>query len=100
MYEVCKSKLVYICVCTMFAVAVCMSILSGGSVPGFGTGLLPGAALPQVSQSPLPPPDPDGPWMALAQSPLPPPDPDGPWMALAQSPLPPPDPDGPWMALA
>ena len=80
MYEMCKSKLVYVCVCTMFAVAVCTSILAGGSVPDSGTGLLPESTL---AQAPLPPPDPDGPWMRLAQAPLPPPDPDGPWMRLA-----------------
>jgi hypothetical protein len=63
MYEICKSKLVYLCVCATFAVAVCTSILAGGSVPGFGAGLLPESIL---AQAPLPPPDPDGPWMMLA----------------------------------
>ena len=78
MYEICKSKLVYTCVCAMFAAAVCASILAGGSVPGFGTSLLPESTLAQL---PVPPPDPDGPWVTLAQLPVPPPDPDGPWVA-------------------
>jgi hypothetical protein len=97
MYEICKSKLVYVCVCAMFAVAVCTSILAGGSVPGFGSGLLPEST---VAQLPTPPPDPDGPWVTLAGLPVPPPDPDGPWVTLAGLPVPPPDPDGPWVAVA
>jgi hypothetical protein len=63
MYEICKSKLVYLCVCTMFAAAVCMSVLAGNSVPSFGTSLLPESTQAQL---PVPPPDPDGPWVALA----------------------------------
>ena len=58
MHKVVESKLVYICVCILFAVAVCISVLADGSVPAFGAGLLPESAL---AQAPLPPPDPDWP---------------------------------------
>ena len=65
MHRIVESKLVYVSVCTLFAVAICTSILAGGSISGFGSGLLPESTLPSVSQSPFPPPDPDGPWMTL-----------------------------------
>ena len=83
MVKVLESKVVYASVAAILALGVCVSLLTGGSVPTFGAGLLPETSPVFISQSPLPPPDPGTPWLTLAQSPLPPPDPGTPWVTLA-----------------
>ncbi len=98
MFRIIESKVAYVAVCLLFLGAISVSLLTGGTLPAFGEGLLPAPQPAQVSQSPFPPPSPDDPWLALAQSPFPPPSPDDPWLALAQSPFPPPSPDDPWLA--
>ena len=100
MHKVLESKMAYAAVCAVFVLGICMSLMAGGSLPIFGTGLFPDQVPTRVAQSPLPPPSPDTPWLTLAQSPLPPPSPDTPWLTLAQSPLPPPSPDTPWLQAA
>ena len=83
MYRLVKSKLVYLAVCVSFALAVAVSFSTKGDIPGFGGGLLPEPDPNYVSQSPVPPPSPDDPWLTLAQGPVPPPSPDDPWLCIA-----------------
>ena len=80
MTKILQNVAVYIAVCILFVLAVTTSILAGGSLPAFGTGVLPHADSITVSQSPFPPPPPDTPPVRrqLAQSPFPPPPPDTP----------------------
>jgi hypothetical protein len=99
MSKILENSKVYAAVCVLFVLAICTSIIAGGSIPAFGTGLLPPSVPMELSQSPLPPPPPQTPpaRVELSQSPLPPPPPQTPpaRVELSQSPLPPPPPQTP-----
>lgn len=64
-----ESKSTYIVVCLLFIAGTCASFAASGSVPTFGSSLLPDRPSTTISQSPLPPP----PIPKVLQSPLPPP---------------------------
>ena len=69
-----ESKSTYIVVCLLFIAGTCASLAASGSVPTFGSSLLPERPSITISQSPVPPPPPR-PDPKLAQSPVPPPPP-------------------------
>ena len=91
---------VFVTVCALFVLALCTNVYAGGPIPAFDAGCVLLPDQPQISQGPVPPPDPKTPAMVLAQGPVPPPDPKTPAMTLAQGPVPPPDPKTPAMVLA
>lgn len=65
------SKSTFIVVCLLFITGTCASLAASGSIPTFGSSLLPDRPSITISQSPLPPPPRPNP--KVAQSPLPPP---------------------------
>jgi hypothetical protein len=101
-----ENRVTYATLLVLFALAICVNIMAGGSVPAFGVNpaLLPGGDPVQNAEanqthtaaiSPLPPPNPwDDAARKLAISPLPPPNPwdDNKSTRAAISPLPPPNP--------
>ncbi len=72
MSKLIESRISYVAVCLLFAIGICMSLANGGSLPTFGTSLLPQPASTQMSQGPVPPPPPIP---KAAPSPIPPPPP-------------------------
>ena len=100
MFRLLQNKMVFYTVCALFTLAVGTSFLPGGSLPAFGSGMLPASSQQAVAQSPYPPPDPGPELLALSQSLYPPPDPGPELLALTQSPYPPPDPGTELLALS